>query len=266
MRRLGALLTTGLVATLLTLPAAGAAPAQAPAAAPAAPAADRPAVIAKRVLGKSVRGRPIVAWHLGEPDAPDVQTVVLISTMHGNEPATRRILETLRDGAPIHELDLWVVPAYNPDGLARGTRKNAHGVDLNRNYPYEWADLDGNYESGPRPASEPETKAMMRFLSDVRPDRVLSFHQPLVGVDTDTKIPSFARRVARKLNLPRKSLTCGGVCHGTMTGWFNHSFKGAALTVEYGYHPSRRRMTREAPRQVLSIFGAYRGPRSLEPL
>ncbi|MFA6574526.1 MAG: M14 family zinc carboxypeptidase [Nocardioides sp.] len=264
MRRLGALLTTGLLATLLTQPAAAA---SAPAPAPAAKAAtDRPAVIAKRVIGTSVRGRPIVAWHLGEPDAPRVRTVVLISTMHGDEPATRRILETLRDGAPVHDLDLWVVPTYNPDGLARGTRKNARGIDLNRNYPYSWRDLDGSYESGPRPASEPETRAMMRFLSDVRPDRVLSFHQPLLGVDTDTKRPEFARRVARKLHLPRRSLTCGGVCHGTMTGWFNHSFKGAALTVEYGARPSRRRMTREAPGQVLSVFGAYRGPRSLEPL
>ena len=265
MRPLGTLLATALVAALLTQPAADAAPAPASArAAAAAPA--RPAVLAKRVIGTSVRGRPIVAWHLGEPRAPRVQTVVLISTMHGDEPHTRRILETLRDGAPVHELDLWVVPTYNPDGLARGTRKNAHGVDLNRNYPYSWVDLDGGYESGPRAASEPETRAMMRFLSDVRPDRILSFHQPLLGVDTDTKLPAFARRVARKLRLPSHSLTCGGVCHGTMTGWFNHSFRGAALTVEYGAHPSRRRMTRVAPDQVLSVFGAYRGPRSLQPL
>lgn len=261
MRRLGTLLATGLVATLLTQPSAGAAPTVAKSAGP-----DRPAVIEKRVIGTSVRGRPIVAWHLGEPDAPRVRTVVLISTMHGDEPATRRILETLRDGRPVHDLDLWVVPTYNPDGLARGTRKNARGIDLNRNYPYSWADLDGSYESGPRPASEPETRAMMRFLDDVRPDRVLSFHQPLLGVDTDTKLPAFARRVARKLHLPRRTLTCGGVCHGTMTGWFNHRFRGAALTVEYGAHPSRRRMTREAPDQVLSVFDAYRGPRSLEPL
>lgn len=265
MRPLGTLLATALVAALLTQPAADAAPAPASArAAAAAPA--RPAVIAKRVIGTSVRGRPIVAWHLGEPRAPGVQTVVLISTMHGDEPHTRRILETLRDGAPVHELDLWVVPTYNPDGLARGTRKNARGVDLNRNYPYSWVDLDGGYESGPRAASEPETRAMMRFLSDVRPDRILSFHQPLLGVDTDTKRPAFARRVARKLHLPSHSLTCGGVCHGTMTGWFNHSFKGAALTVEYGAHPSRRRMTRVAPDQVLSVFEAYRGQRSLQPL
>jgi protein MpaA len=219
------------------------------------------AVVASKVIGKSVRGRPIRAWHLGhqgEQNDASVPTVVLIATMHGNEGAPRQILSALRDGPPIHLVDLWVVPVYNPDGLAAGSRRNARGVDLNRNYPYHWVDLDGNYESGARPASEPETRAMMRFLRQVRPDWILSFHQPLLGVDTDTKDPAFARRVADHLNLPRKSLTCGGVCHGTMTGWFNHSFKGTALTVEYGAHPGRRLMREVAPDQVMAIFDAVR--------
>ena len=67
---------------------------------------------------------------------------------------------------------------------------------------------------------------MMRFLRDVRPSRILSFHQPLRGVDTDTKMPRFARRVARKLDLPVKTFDCGGVCHGTMTMWYNHRLPG----------------------------------------
>jgi predicted deacylase len=220
---------------------------------------DRPAVVGERVIGHSVRGRAITAWHLGEPGRPGADRVVLIATMHGNEGAPRRILETLRDGRPIQGVDLWVVPTYNPDGLAAHTRRNAHGVDLNRNYPWSWTDLDGSYESGPKPASEPETKAMMRFLRSVRPQYILSFHQPLNGVDTDTKDKSFARRVARHLHLKAKVFSCGGVCHGTMTGWYNHNFAGSALTVEYGAHPSRRLMRQTAPRQVLDVFGGWRG-------
>ena len=69
----------------------------------------RPAVIGHRVIGHSVQGRPIVAWHLGEPGK---KKVVLISLMHGNEPAPRRILNDLRDGAPVHDVNLWVVPVY----------------------------------------------------------------------------------------------------------------------------------------------------------
>ena len=99
---------------------------------------------------------------------------------------------------------------------------------------------------------------MMRFLRDVRPRWIVSFHQPLNGVDTDTKSPALSRRLARALNLPRKSFTCGGVCHGTMTGWFNNGFRGAAVTVEYGAHPGRHRMRVAAPRQLLSVWDARR--------
>jgi predicted deacylase len=250
-----------LLAPLLALTTTSTASAAATASAPE-PAHDS-AVIGRRVLGESVEGRKIMAYRLGEPGKTKV---VLISTMHGNEAATRRILLALRDGKPVHGIDLWVVPTYNPDGLAAGTRKNAHGVDLNRNYPNNWADLDGNYESGPEPASEPETRAMMKFLRKVRPRRILSFHQPLYGVDTDTKDKPFARRVARKLDLPRKTFDCGGVCHGTMTGWYNNRFKGSALTVEYGAAPPRRTMRVTAPRKVLSIWDAWRGDPEAAPL
>jgi murein peptide amidase A len=224
---------------------------------PGAPtvAADRtPAVIGTRVIGHTVQGRKIRAYHLGEPGR---KKVVLISLMHGNEPAPRRILVNLVNGAPVHGIDLWVVPVYNPDGLARHTRRNAHGVDLNRNYPYRWIRQGGSYDSGPRPRSEPETRSMMRFLSKVRPAYVLSFHQPLHAVDV-TERPRFSTRVARALGLPMSRLRCGGRCHGTMTMWFNHRFKGFALTVEYGASPSRARL-RAAPRKILGLFGAWRG-------
>jgi predicted deacylase len=206
------------------------------------------------VLGKSVKGRKIIAYHLGEPGE---KKVVLISVMHGNEPAPRRILTNLIDGARVHGLDLWVLPVYNPDGLARHTRKNAHGVDLNRNYPYRWIRQTGGYDSGPKPRSEPETRAVMRFLADVRPRYVLSFHQPLHAVDV-TQRPTFSRRVARALRLPTSRLRCGSSCHGTMTMWFNHRFSGFALTVEYGADPSRAKL-RAAPDRILRLFGAWRG-------
>ena len=80
----------------------------------------------------------------------------------------------------------------------------------------------------------------------------------MYGVDTDTKNKKFARRVADVLELPAKTFDCGGVCHGTMTSWYNHHFKGAALTVEYGSSPSRKLMRQTVPPRVLKIFGARR--------
>jgi len=224
---------------------------------PSAAAAGRPAVVETRVIGHSVTGRPIVAYRVGNPASSN--RVVAMSTLHGDEPATRRILTSIRDGRRVRGIDLWLVPVANPDGLARHTRKNAHGVDLNRNYPYRWADLDGRYESGPRPGSEPETQALMDFFAQVRPRRVVSFHQPLHGVDVSTRESRrFARRLAGALNLPRKSLTCGGTCHGTFTQWYMSRFAGVAVTVEYGSRPSRHRMTVTAPRQLLRVLGASR--------
>lgn len=248
--------TAALLLGLLAAP--GAAPAgSAPSSGAVAASPERPAVVEVRTIGRSVRGRPIRAWRLGEPGE---RRIVLVSTMHGDEPHTRWILEALRDGRPVRGVDLWVIPTYNPDGLARGTRRNARDVDLNRNFPHRWKDLDGDHESGRRPGSEPETRAVMSFLEEVDPKRVVSFHQPLVGVDTDTKDPRFARRLARGLRLPRTRLDCGGLCHGTMTMWFNHRFRGAALTVEYGHRPSAHRMRVQAPRQLLRVLHARRVP------
>jgi predicted deacylase len=238
-----AALAVALVPALLVLPGV-----------PTSANAHHRAVLEKLVVGHSVKGRRITAYHLGEPGK---KKVVLISVMHGNEPAPRRILMNLVDGPRVHGIDLWVVPVYNPDGYARDTRRNAHGVDLNRNYPYRWIRQGGSYDSGPRPKSEPETRAMIRFLTKVRPAYILSFHQPLHAVDV-TERPAFSRKVARALRLPTSHLRCGSSCHGTMTMWFNHKFPGFALTVEYGAHPSRARL-RAAPNKILGLFGAWRG-------
>ena len=72
------------------------------------------------------------------------------------------------------------------------------------------------------------------------------------------ELRAVARRLARALRLPRTSLDCGGLCHGTMTMWFNHRFDGSALTVEYGARPSRHRMSVQAPRQLLDALRAHR--------
>ena len=47
--------------------------------------------------------------------------------------------------------------------------------------------MGGATNSGPRPASEPETKAVMAFLREIRPIYVVSFHQPLKGVGRTVK-------------------------------------------------------------------------------
>ena len=218
------------------------------------PAARRPAVVESVVLGHTAENRPIRAWRVGDPEAR--VTAVAMATLHGNEPAPRQILRTLRDGPPVHGIDLWLLPVASPDALVRRTRVNARGVDLNRNFPRLWTPQGGITPSGPGPASEPETRALMRFFERVDPRFVVSFHQPLGGIDVNgPKMRWFARRLADHLRMPRKTFACGSGCHGTFGQWFNHRFDGVAVTVELGEHPTVQRLTGSAPRQLLAALG-----------
>lgn len=222
----------------------------------AAAASGLPPVYATQVIGHSARGRPIVAYHLGTPGA--AIRAVIVGQMHGDEKAGVRIAQTIIASRPVQGVDLWVIPTMNPDGNAAGTRQNAHGVDLNRNWPNRWTALSWPFYSGRAPLSEPETRAMYRFLKRVKPTRLISIHQPLDGVDsTDggARDRRFQHRLATRLELPTKAFTCGGACLGTMTGWLTAHQSGAAITVELPQHPSRQLLAR-APGAILSSLGA----------
>jgi len=231
---LGALLALALLPGLMVLPWA-----------PTVAADGQPTVIGKRVLGRSVQDRKIVAYHLGEPGK---KKVVLISLMHGNEPAPRRILLNLIDGPPVHGVDLWVVPVYNPDGLARGTRKNARGIDLNRNFPYRWASVGRGTTtwSGPRPLSEPESRALRAFVLTLRPSMIVIFHQPLFGVGTNEKDMGLVRALAAGMRLPVRQFHCTGICPGSFSSWVNATTASTSVTVEFGRAVSAAQVRRAA--------------------
>jgi hypothetical protein len=107
-------------------------PASAMSAASAVSAA--PAVASRRVVIRhSVRGRTIVAHVLGPDAAP--RKLLLVGCIHGNECAGIAILSALARRRVPAGVQLWLVPEMNPDGTAAGTRQNADGVDLNRNFP-----------------------------------------------------------------------------------------------------------------------------------
>jgi carboxypeptidase T len=92
---------------------------------------------------------------------------------------------------------VWVVPLVNPDGLEytgqvyRYWRKNrrdngdgSFGIDLNRNYGYQWGydDLgssphpDSDLYRGPAAFSEPETRAVRDFFLSRRFGALVSYH------------------------------------------------------------------------------------------
>ncbi len=226
------------------------------AAATAARAQVADTVLSTRTIGRSVRRHAIRAYEMGSRNA--AKTVVVIGAMHGNETEGATVISAMMAGKPIKGVHIWAVRRDNPDGVLADHRRNAHGVDLNRNFPTKWKKLTGNYYSGPRPASEPETRALMRFLNRVDPAYVVTMHSPLHGIDVyDSKDRHFARRVARNMRLPERSFDCGGVCHGTLTQWFNRHHDGACVTIEFGDNPSARYLRVGAPRGLMRAIGGH---------
>jgi murein peptide amidase A len=176
------------------------------------------AVAAERsVIGRSVQGRPIVSVRTGSKDA--AVRLLVIGSVHGNEQAGMRIAQLLiPQGAP-EGAELLVIPTLNPDGVAARTRGNAHGVDLNRNFPFDWRPLTGGEYSGPRSLSEPESRAAHRYILRTRPDVTIWFHQPFGLIDRPPGNPFVARRFSQLIGLPLVDLP--GRYPGSASRWQN---------------------------------------------
>jgi murein peptide amidase A len=200
-------------------------------------------------IGNSVQDRPIVAFGSGLQDAP--LKVLVVGAIHGNETAGMRITRRLIRAASIDHVRLSIVPTVNPDGVAAGTRGNAHGVDLNRNFPYRWRPLGGGEYSGPRPLSEPESRAAQRLILRERPDVTIWFHQPFGLIDEPEGDPFAAHRFAQLIGLPLVRLP--------------GPYPGSASRWQYHRLPSSTAFVAELPRRVSSAL-VRRGTASVRRL
>ncbi|MFB1048186.1 M14 family metallopeptidase [Streptomyces chrestomyceticus] len=163
--------------------------------------AKYPAILAKRVIGKTYEGRDILALKLSKNVAQDENEPEVLFTAHqharehltvemalyllndytskyGSDPRVTKMLDSR---------EIWVVPDVNPDGGAydiatgsfRSWRKNRQpnsgssnvGTDLNRNWDFKWGCCGGSSGStgsetyrGPSAASAPEVKVVTNFV------------------------------------------------------------------------------------------------------
>lgn len=187
------------------------------------------AAASRTVIGHSVQGRSIVSVRSGAPDA--ALKVLVVGSIHGNETAGMRVARRLIGGSAARGTELWVVPTINPDGVAADTRGNAHEVDLNRNFPYDWAHLGGGEYSGKHTLSEPESRAARRLILRIQPDVTIWFHQPFGIVDRSGGDPFVERRFSQLAGLPLVRLH--GRYPGSATRWQNHAFpRSTAFVVE----------------------------------
>ncbi|MGH2934665.1 MAG: DUF2817 domain-containing protein [Gaiellaceae bacterium] len=184
----------------------------------------------RHVLGYSVNHRPIVAWLITNRHAR--RSVLVVGSIAGDEPGGIAVTKLLASQASIAGMRLWLIPDVNPDGVARGTRVNADRVDLNRNFPFRWRHLEapgGRYYSGPRPSSEPESRAIETFIRRERPGLAIWLHQPY-GLIDDSQGPRWAeQQLARALGLPLQRLPD---YPGSAIGWDDHVVPASAFDVE----------------------------------
>lgn len=153
---------------------------------------------AEEVLGTSVNGNEITAYHFGTGP----EEILFVGDIHGGYSWNTALLaydlidylDTNPQAVP-ENLTVTVIPTLNPDGLKAtvGTvgrfsadeaskvsetkrvagRFNANKVDLNRNFDCEWSPT-GNWKTetvsgGEKPFSEPETQAIRDYIETHKP-------------------------------------------------------------------------------------------------
>jgi len=126
-------------------------------------------------IGQSVQGREL--WVIEISDNPGVNEIEpefkYVANMHGDETVGRELslylIEWLVEGYGsdpratdiVNNTDVFIMPTMNPDGFENGSRYNANGTDLNRDFPDQFSDPN-NTTIG----REPETRAVMEWTWD----------------------------------------------------------------------------------------------------
>jgi len=181
-------------------------------------------------FGYSVQGRPLRVTEIGNPAS--AHRVLIVGSIHGNELAGDQIAAALQSAVPRPDADFWIVQQLNPDGAVAATRQNAHGVDLNRNFPFRWQPLGrrGSLDySGSRALSEPESVAAANLIGRIHPTLAIWFHQHLAVVDDSQGPTTIERQFSALVGLRLARLTD---YPGSVTGWQDSVFGPTAFVVE----------------------------------
>lgn len=174
------------------------------------PKSEKPELKPMSILGTSVDGTEIRAYHYGSGD----NEIVFIGGIHGGYSWNTALLGyelvdyfKQNPSAVPFGTRVTIIPALNPDGLMAVTgtdgafsvddinatdaeraaaRFNANNVDLNRNFDCEWNE-EGVWQSkkvsgGDEPFSEPESAAIKAYVEDNKPTAIVTYYSAAGGV------------------------------------------------------------------------------------
>lgn len=208
------------------------------------------------VIGYSVENRPLQVYRFGLGPF----TKLIVAGIHGGyENNTVALVDEFiayLNEHPEHipeDTSLLILRSLNPDGLERSDkadgRANAHNVDLNRNWPYRWAadwSRDGCFNErilsgGSGPGSEPEVQALIKFIDQVKPKAIISYHSAALGIfpgglDGFPGSISLAEAVAEVTDYPYPPIHTGCDYTGNLTDWAADTRNIPAIDIELTNH------------------------------
>ncbi|MFT3893839.1 MAG: M14 family metallopeptidase [Anaerolineales bacterium] len=191
------------------------------------------------VIGTSVNGLPLKVYSFGTGE----HGRMIVAGIHGGDEwntvtLANQLIEYVNQNPQVisEDVTLYILQNLNPDGETRSHDKygrlNSNGVDLNRNFPFNWQqdwDRAGcwNYlptTSGSYAGSEPETQAVVSFLSNHSIEALISYHSAALGIfpggePWDERSIQFAEAIDKVSSYPFPPLDTGCVYTGTLADY-----------------------------------------------
>lgn len=247
-------------------------------------ATAHPGLARVTTIGTSHNGSPIKALKISDnvaTDETDEGDVLFVAAHHAREWISVEMALYLAEQiltqystnpqlqADVDNLEIWIIPVVNPDGFAytwsptgyRFWRKNRRnngdgtfGVDLNRNWGYEWGLSSGSSGTtsddtyrGPAAFSEPEVSALRTFVNGLdNLKTMLTYHsfselflRPWGYTTSDAPGEETLRQLAlRSINVIQAvhghayTETIGYTAAGETTDWFWGEHRISAFTPE----------------------------------
>lgn len=207
------------------------------------------------VIGHSVNGLSLEVYSFGS----GAHERMIVAGIHGGDEwntvtlANQLIMYINQNPSVIpNDVTLYILRNLNPDGESRAHNKygrvNTNGVDLNRNFPVNWqADWKRagcwNYlptTGGSSAGSEPETQALMNFITSHTIEALISYHSAALGIFPGGDPPAensiqFAEALAAVSSYPYPPLDTGCQYSGTLAD-YAASKNIAAVDLELTNH------------------------------